>query len=75
VLGHVVEAGAEETADAGGEDELEGEVRDDAAAAQKRVDDGDARHDERQRGHEAEAVEGEVADVDELGAHQRFTTT
>jgi hypothetical protein len=69
VLGHVVEARADEAAEAGREDDLEGEVGRHAPAAQQRPHDEEAGHDERQRGHEAEAVEGEVADAEEFGVH------
>ena len=65
----------EEAAEAGGHDELVGEVGAHAAALDERSHDGEARHDERQGRHEAEAVELEVADLEEDGAHQRFTCT
>ena len=69
VLDEVVDAREDEAADAGGDDELVGELRRYAAAADQRAHDGHARHDERQRGHEAEAVEAEVADLEEDGSH------
>ena len=69
VLGHVVEAGAGEAADARRDDELVGELGRDAAAPHQRHHDDEAGHDERQGRHEAEAVEGEVADLEEDGAH------
>ena len=69
VLDEVVDAREDEAADAGGDDELVGELRRHAAAAHQRAHDGQARHDERQGGHEAEAVEAEVADLEEDGSH------
>ena len=54
---------------------LVGEVGADAAALDERAHDRDARHDQRQRGHEAEAVQPEVPYLEEDGSHQRFTWT
>jgi hypothetical protein len=70
VLNQVVDAGDDEAAHAGRDDEFVGELGRHAAAADERPHEGEARHDERQRGHEAEAVQAEVADLEEDGAHR-----
>ena len=69
VLDEPVDAGADEAAHAGGDHQLVGELGLDAAALDERPHDGEAGHDDRQRGHEAEAVELEVADLEEDRAH------
>ncbi len=71
VLDQPVDAGADEAAHARRDDQLVGELALDAAALDERPHDGEAGHDERQRGHEAEAVELELADLEEDGAHVR----
>ena len=69
VLDDPVDARPGEAADAGGEDELVAELPGDAARAQEPPHEV-GRHDERQRGHEAEAVEGERAEMEEDRIHE-----
>ena len=71
MLEQVVDARAHEAAHAGGDDDLQDEPVGEphAVPLEQRVHDEEARHQERQGGDEAEAVEGHGADVEEDRVH------